>query len=58
MFYYLSQILADESNAESIRYVAGVVLKNTLRNHVITLKKINNTELLQIKELLLNILIQ
>lgn len=41
----------------SIRYLAALVLKNTLRNHVITLKSINNPELNQVKIALLEFLV-
>jgi hypothetical protein len=56
VFLYLCQILATPSLVIEQRYLASIVLKNTLQNHVIQLAQINPEELCQVKQTLMNIL--
>ncbi len=41
VFHYLCKIVAAPQIAEPVRSLASIVLKNTLRNHVISLKQVN-----------------
>ena len=47
--------MESQKNDNGIRYIAALVLKNTLRNHIMTLKSTGGqNELDSVKELLLN----
>lgn len=49
-------MVVEQQTESSVRYLASVVLKNTLRNHVVALRQINNQELVLVKQSLLQFL--
>ena len=58
IFLYLCQIVGEPKLPEAQRYLAAVVLKNTLQNHVIQLAEISPQELSQVKQFLATTLAQ
>lgn len=50
--------MQDLSLDANIRYIAAIVLKNTLRNHIVTLAQVSPQELQFVKAKLLEVLLQ